>query len=461
MPIARSGIARRRRRALALGAVAVAVVALAFVLTRGDGSSHYRVVLQNAGLLVHGDLVRVGGVPAGKVDSLDLTADGRAAVTVSLDDNYVPLHAGTTVTVRASGIATVTGRYVDISPGPSFRPRLAPGATIAADSTRSIVDIDQLLDTFDGPTRRSVQQVLDGFATWYDGRGPEARQSARYFAPALQSTTHLFDQLNQDSRTLEEFVVQTGGALGALSKDRETLTALVSNTRAIAHALGSDNQSLSQALQNLPPALREGSEAFAAVRPALTDLTTLVDAAVPASHELSPFFQDLRPVVSRAVPAFRDFRLLFDQPGASDDLLDALRDLPGLAKQTAKAFPQAEKTLGDATPVLSFIRPYTPDLVSFARSFGSSAATYDANGHYARTVPVFDAFRFTDDADGGTLAPKIPSERGNSPYLSTDNLRRCPGASSPALADGSTPFVDAGPLAKPDCDPSQTIGNTP
>jgi phospholipid/cholesterol/gamma-HCH transport system substrate-binding protein len=461
VPSARSGIARRRRRALALGAVAVAVVAVVLVLTGGRGSSQYRVVLQNAGLLVHGDVVRVGGVPAGQVDGLDLTPDGQAVVTVSLDKQYVPLHAGTTVTVRASGIATVTGRYVDISPGPSFRPRLAGGATIPADSTQPIVDIDQLLNTFDGPTRKSVQQVLDGFATWYQGRGSEGQQSARYFAPALQSATRLFDQLNQDSRTLEEFVVQTGGALGALSKNRETLTALVSNTRATAHALGSDNQSLSQALQNLPPALREGSDAFAAVRPALADLTTLVDAAVPASRRLAPFFQDLRPVVSRAVPAFRDFRLLFDQPGRSNDLLDALRDLPGLAKQTAKAFPQAQKTLGDATPVLSFIRPYTPDLVSFARSFGSAAATYDANGHYARTVPVFDAFAFADDPAGGTLVQKTPSERGGSPYLSTDNLRRCPGASSPALADGSTPFVDAGPLAKPDCNPSQTIGKTP
>lgn len=418
-------------------------------------------MLQNAGLLVHGDVVRVGGVAAGQVEGLDLTPDGQAAVTVSVDDRYTPLHAGTIATVRASGIATVTGRYVDISPGPSFRPKLAAGATIAADSSKSIVDIDQLLNTFDGPTRRSVQQVLDGFATWYDGRAPEAQQSARYFAPALQSATQLFGQLNQDSHTLEEFVVQTGDALGALSRNRGKLTALVSNTRATARALGSDNRSLSQALQNLPPALREGGNAFAAVRPALTDLTTLVDASVPASHRLAPLFKDLRPVVSRAVPAFRDFRLLFDQPGGSNDLLDALRALPGLAQQTAKAFPRAEKTLGDSTPVLSFIRPYTPDLVSFARSFGSAAATYDANGHYARTVPVFDAFAFKDDPNGGSLVPKAQSERGSSPYLSIDNLRRCPGASAPPPADGSTPFVDVGPLAKPDCNPSQTIGKTP
>ena len=119
-------------------------------------------------------------------------------------------------------------------------------------------------------------------------------------------------------------------------------------------------------------------------------------------------------VVQHAVPAFHDFRLAFDRPGQSDDLLDALRTLPSLGRLTDKAFPQAEKTLGDSTPVLSFIRPYAPDLVGFVRSFGAAAATYDANGHYARTVPVFDAFNFTDDANGGTLTLKDRSDRGKS-----------------------------------------------
>jgi phospholipid/cholesterol/gamma-HCH transport system substrate-binding protein len=214
---------------------------------------------------------------------------------------------------------------------------------------------------------------------------------------------------------------------------------------------------LSEALRNLPPALRAGSDTFVALRPALGDLHALVKASDPASHVLAPFLHDLRPVISRAVPAFRDFRLTFDQPGPNNDLVDALQLLPSLGRITDSAFPQAEKTLGQSVPVFSFIRPYTPDLLGFIRSFGGASATYDANGHYARTVPVFDAFSFTDNAAGGTLTPKDPSEKGKSPYLSSGNLRRCPGTSLPGLSDASTPFVDAGPLAAPDCDPSEVI----
>ena len=450
---ARSGFARR---ALALAALALAAAALLIVVTRG-GAREYRVMMENAGQLVPGDLVRIGGVQAGTVKALDLTPNGQAVVTVAIGKSWGRLHAGTTVTVRASGIATVTGRYVDISPGPSFRPVLPHGAAIDVDHTRSIVDLDQLLNTFDPSTRRSVQKVVHGFASWYDGRGAQANASARYFPAALQSATGLFDQLNRDSGTLEQFITQTGTALHALSKNRAQLTALVSNTRATARALGSDNQSLSTALHNLPPALRAGSDAFAAVRPALTDLRALVSASEPVSRRLTPFLRDLRPVVSRAVPAFRDFRQAFDRPGNANDLLDVLRTLPSLGRTTGKAFPQAEKTLAQSSPVFSFIRPYTPDLVGFIRSFGSAAATYDANGHYARTLPIFDAFSFTDDPAGGTLALKDASGRGTSAYLSSGNVRRCPGASLPRLSDASAPFVDTGPLANPDCDPSEVV----
>jgi phospholipid/cholesterol/gamma-HCH transport system substrate-binding protein len=441
---------------LVFGALVAFGVALLLVAL-GGSAREYRVIMQNAGQLVPGDLVRIGGVQAGSVKDLELTDNGQAEVTLLLDKDWGKLHAGTTVTVRAGGIATVTGRYVDISPGPSFRPTIPDGGKIDIDHSTSIVDIDQLLNAIDPPTRHSLRKVLHGFSTWYAGREQDANLSARYFPPALQSATRLFQEVGADSATLEQFLTQTGTALHALSRNRETLTELVSDTRATARALGSDNESLSAALRNLPPALRSGSNAFASVRPALTDLRALVRASDPVSKQLAPFFRDLQPVVGRAVPAFRDFRRTFDRPGRSDDLLDALQLLPSLGRVTDKAFPQAEKTLGDSAPVLSFIRPYAPDLIGFVRGFASAAATYDANGHYARTVPVFDAFNFTDDANGGTLTLKDREAKGKSPYLTNGHLRRCPGASLPRLSDASAPFFDTGALANPDCDPTDVI----
>ena len=74
-----------------------------------------------------------------------------------------------------------------------------------------------------------------------------------------------------------------------------------------------------------------------------------------------------------------------------------------------------------------------------------------------RTLPVFDAFNFVDDSQGGHLTPKPPGDRGKPGVLQTGMLHRCPGAAG-ASPDGSGPFVDGGPLANPDCDPAEAIG---
>src|SRR3954453_9885470 len=114
----RSGMSRRGSRMLASGAIVAVGIAL-LLIAPGGSAREYHVMMQNAGQLVPGDLVRIGGVQAGSVKGLELTPNGQADVTISLLKNWGRLHAGTTVTVRASGIATVTGLYVDISPGPS------------------------------------------------------------------------------------------------------------------------------------------------------------------------------------------------------------------------------------------------------------------------------------------------------------------------------------------------------
>jgi phospholipid/cholesterol/gamma-HCH transport system substrate-binding protein len=435
----------------------LALALVAFFVTRG-GSHTYRFAFENAGQLVKGDVVRIGGTPVGTVRHIGLTPDGQALVTVSLDDSHAPLHAGTTATVRQQGLVSVAGRYVDITPGPNFRAPLADRAEISRDNTTSIVEIDQLFNTLDGGTRKGLSRVIHGFGDWYTGRAAEANTSARYFPPALSAATRLFNELNADNGQLRAFVDQTGRALADVSANRGALTDWVSNARTTAHALSVNDAALSQALANLPPALRRGSDALAALRPALGDLQRLVDASGPASRQLEPFFRTLRPVVSKSVPVFSDLSAMFDAPGPSNDLYDALVDLPALARLTDTTFPRAEKALADSTPVLGFARPYVPDLVSWARSFGGATATYDANGHYARTVPVFDAFGFQGDSNGGHLDPKAPADRGQSSYLQTGQLKRCPGASMPALADGSAPFVDSGALANPDCDPAQRPG---
>jgi phospholipid/cholesterol/gamma-HCH transport system substrate-binding protein len=356
----------------------------------------------------------------------------------------------------------VASRYIDVSPAPSFRPALAGDGVIPVSDTSGIVDIDQVFDALDANTRTGLRRLIRGFGSWYQGKTGQANLSIQYFPPALQAYTRLFSQIDADTPTLNQFLTQTSAALGAIDQRSGQLTDLVSGARTTAQALGSDNQALSQALINLPGALQEGTATFARLRQStLPQLSRLVAATRPVTAPLAPFLNRLAPVLQQAVPNFALLRETFDRAGPNNDLFDALADLPALAGQIKQDFPRAIKTLDQSTPILEFVRPYIPDLVAWVSGWDGIFAPYDANGHYARTEPVFDAFNFSDDAAGGTLSPKPPSLRGTGAPLRTGFLQRCPGAAIVSPPDHSAPFVDSGNLSNAHCRASETIGGTP
>src|SRR6185369_11430761 len=82
-------------RVLALGAIAAAVVVVAVILLSNGNEHTYKLRFQNAGQLVKGDDVQVGGRRVGSVKEIKLTNDNQAEVTVTLKE-FAPLHEGTT-----------------------------------------------------------------------------------------------------------------------------------------------------------------------------------------------------------------------------------------------------------------------------------------------------------------------------------------------------------------------------
>jgi phospholipid/cholesterol/gamma-HCH transport system substrate-binding protein len=446
-------------RILAGGALALAVVALVLIFLTRDDSYEYKLVFENAGQLVKGDLVRIGGTPVGDINAIELTDDGQAEVTVAVSEEFAPLHQGTTAVIRAQGLVGTANRYIDVSPAPNFKPELADGARISGDETEAIVELDQLFNTLDPKTRDGLDHFIAGFADWYKGQERKANKSALYLSPALAAGDRLFSELNRDSEVFQELLTETSKAFSQVSDRKADVTNLVTNAGETLDAVSSDTESLRRVLVNLPPALRQGQKTFASLRgPAIDDLERFVLASEEPARVLPEFLRKNRPLFRRSVPTFRQLAKMFKGPGVGNDLYDTMRDLPPLSRLADKAFPRASESLRQSTPIFSFIRPYGPDLLAWIRSFGGAFAPYDANGHYGRSMPVFDAYDFLDDAEGGRLEPKSLAARGNSPNLKTGLLRRCPGAASRPPADGSAPFVDTGDLANADCDPSQVLG---
>jgi phospholipid/cholesterol/gamma-HCH transport system substrate-binding protein len=246
-------------------------------------------------------------------------------------------------------------------------------------------------------------------------------------------------------------VTDTSRTVGALAERRNDLSALVSNTNATMGAIGDENVALARSLGLLPGTLRRANTTFVNLRSALNDLDRLVNESKPATRRLAPFLAALRPLVTDARPTIRDLRVLIHKPGPDNDLIDLTRKMPHLRQLTSTVFPRSIKALQKAQPVVEFARPYSPDLVGWFTKFGEGAANYDANGHYARIQPIFNAFTFAVIAGNPVLTPTDPTTRLVG--LDTGNSQRCPGGAMQPTPDGSAPWK---PTPTFSCDPTTT-----
>jgi phospholipid/cholesterol/gamma-HCH transport system substrate-binding protein len=258
--------------------------------------------------------------------------------------------------------------------------------------------------------------------------------------------------VTEDEEALTEFLVNSSRAVTTIAERRDELADLVGNANQTAAAIGQENAALARALGLLPTTLRRANTTFVNLRATLDDLDVLVAESKPATKDLAPFLRELRPLVAAARPTIRDLRLAVRRPGSDNDLVEATRKMPQLQRAATPAFRSGRQALVRAQPVLEFARPYTPDFVGWLRDFGQGAANYDANGHYARIQPIFNAFQFADNPAGGVLTPVPPANRMDG--VETGVIRRCPGAATQRPADGSAPFTDGGDL---DCDPSLAL----
>ena len=228
-------------RVAALVALVVAILAVVLLLGGGDD---YEVTaeFENAGQLVKGNEVVVGGSAVGTVSRIELGDDGQALVTFNVDENYAPLQRGTVATIRSPSLSQIAGRQVQLTLPPSSEDTdpIDDGGTLSQAETVSAVDLDQLFNTLDPKTRKGLQNVIQGQATYFGGRSEEYAEALKYTPPALNTTSALTRQLVADDAVFDRFLVDTSRAMGAIAERRGDLTSLVSNANTAAGAIADE-----------------------------------------------------------------------------------------------------------------------------------------------------------------------------------------------------------------------------
>src|SRR4029453_7887433 len=134
-------------------------------------------------------------------------------------------------------------------------------------------------------------------------------------------------------------------------------------------------------------------------------------------------------------PTFKSLRLLVNNPGPHNDSADILRRFPSLEQLARKSTKNSVKALKSSQDEVEFLRPYAPDISAWLTHFAQVPAYYDANGHWARVLPIFNGFDFDESAN--QLNSLSPAQRA-SQELRGGN-RFCPGAATQPGQDNSNP----------------------
>jgi phospholipid/cholesterol/gamma-HCH transport system substrate-binding protein len=420
-------------------------VVVAFILLRGGGSRYeVRALVENAGQLVKGNLVKVGGVTVGSVGAIDLTSDNQAQITLRISDaRFKPLHEGTIATIRNTSLSSVAGRQVALAPGPNSNPKIADGGAIRAQDTRPIVDLDQLLNTLDAQARTSLQQLVHGGAVAFGRHPKQAGAALAALNPALSEARRTTDELIGDQATFERALVESAGVVESVASRAGDLQAGIANGAQVADAVAGESASLDDILRRAPEALRKSNTTLAELRGALTDLRPALRDAQPAAPRLANVLRLAQPVVQKARPVVGQVRAVLP------DVTAILLGLPRLDATARPAFASTVGALNGASDVVQAARTYTPDLVGgLLNGFGGAAGPYyDANGHYVRIALTGN---ITSISNAGSLLPTPPPGPFN--QFRQGIINRCPGAASQPAPDKSNPF-DA-PEAQ--CDPKDS-----
>jgi len=429
-------------------------VLVALILFGGTGVGGYKVkaVFLNAGQLVKGNPVQVGGVPVGSVKGIRITDDGHAEIEMSIDGDHAPLRRGTRAEIRQFSQSGLANRYIDLKLPPDSDDEIPDGGVIETDKTVTQVDLDELYNLLDPETRRSLQGFFKGSADQWRNMADEANVGFEYLNPALSTSRRLFTELTRDTPLLERFLVDSSEMVTALAERRDDLAGLIGNLNDTTRALGSQKAALAESIRRFPPFMRRANTTFVNLRSTLDEVDPLVEASKPVAKRLGPFLSQARAFAADAEPTVRDLSLTIRRRGRANDLIDLLRTFPPLADiatetkrrsyapggkaypvgETRGAFPETVEALKGGTSEISFARPYTTDFLGWFDDFSTTGGGFDALGATAR----------------GFLTM--------SPYLHKDSLamkqyKRCPGSAEAPAKDGSN-VLPAEERERLDCD---------
>ena len=376
----------------------VAIVVLATSAGGSSGGYNVRAIFDDAGNLIAGENVAIGGVKVGTVKSVEPTPAAKAAVVLSIGNpGFQNFRRDASCTIRPLGL--IGEKYVDCEPtqprpeGTPLPPSLRkiPGGhegageyLLPVTNTHSPVDQDLVGNLNRLPERERLTIIINELGAGLLGRGSDLKEVIRRANPALQELDKVLHILASENTVLEELAVNSDKALKPFAAVRQHVANFIVQSNKVAQASAKTRVALAKNLEKFPPFLEQ---------------------LVPAVERLGRFAE-------QTTPAFRDLGL------AAPGINEAFTNLPAFSQSSTKfvkSTAQTSKVSGPAVvalkPLLARLKklgaaalPASSNAESLLSSFrgtgglerlldfiflGAGAANgYDSLGHFLRTEGV-------------------------------------------------------------------------
>jgi virulence factor Mce-like protein len=431
---------------LLVGAITVLVVVVAVFLSYNANQGlpfvptyKVSVTVPDAAGLVRGNEVRMGGVRVGIVRTIRPVKGpnghpvGRLAL--QLDKTIEPIRSDTSLIVRPRSPLGL--KYLELTPGTHGKP-VPFGGTLPLANAKTPVELTDVLNSLNAPTRSNLRGVLVSLGDGFAGRGgdfnaviaaaPELTKRARSVMSSLAArSTNLTGLLAAADRTLAEIEPVT-----------PQLTRMLANGATTADALDRARPELGQVVDTLPATEASGTRALRVARPVLQDASGLLRDINRGSPYIVPAASRLHAALRRGIPALRN------TTGLAGRLEDTLRAVQKLSRDpsTKPALERLRAALLATAPTLDFIAPLQTrcNYISlWLRNVNSTISEGDNTGTWFRTLVVGATGEFlAADKPASTLhvnpyphtaAPGQGGEceAGNEPYLDGQQIGNVPG----------------------------------
>jgi phospholipid/cholesterol/gamma-HCH transport system substrate-binding protein len=301
-----------------------------------------------ATLAVEAD-VRLAGVNVGKVKTKELDKRGaRTLVEIELEDEFAPIPRDSRAILRQKTLLGET--YVEITQGTKAAGNLPDGGTLSRSNVEPTVELDEIFNAFDPPTRRAFRSWVKNAAEAIETNSPRTDEALNDAFGNLEGFavdgTTLFKVLDEQEFAVRRLIRNTGRVFGAINEREGALRQLIVNSHNTFEATASRDEALAETIRIFPTFLDES-------RLTLARLERFARNTHPLVIDLKPVADDLGPTVRDLGDLAPDLERLFRDLGVSS---------PNLIDTSKTTLPAAQRFIDGAEPVFEALHTFLPEL---------------------------------------------------------------------------------------------------